>query len=558
VGNYAYSDPANPYKLTSIDNRPPTINGDNQHITYNSFNKVTQITEEDPATSGILRQLDLVYGTGNQRVFQQMQTGQNVTIKYYAGGDYEVENKDGVITRVHYIYTPSGLAAIVKRDEQNNDDLNFVLNDHLGSMQVLANAAGQLLEEFSYDPWGLRRDPVTLAVYAWAAMPVTGMDYGFTGHEHLDIFMLVNMNGRMYDPTIGRFITPDPVLQFPNYTQGLNPYSYALNNPLRFVDPDGYSLIGNLIALSVQIAFTAVQLPMLGVLAYSVIMTVDYAIEHGRNVKAGDLYGYFMQTFVMSGISMQATNGIGGYFDQLKKTGLRELGRALAHGAFNGAMRFAQGGKFEHGFMSGFVSSLGGSFMQTNIGKMSTGAQVVMSAVIGGTAEKLGGGKFANGAVTGAYVMMFNHLMEQGDKAPSRKWMEKKAKEIIEFAKAQHEKAVNGESTYGDNLDLNFEEYTNITFLEKVDSHRLSVSIELDGQKYVFDFSYRPASNPEANRMTSLEYSGAISYYGVAPGDRGKMFMTIMNVRGGNKMWEIGHFFMDPRTYSIVINYIEN
>jgi hypothetical protein len=42
---------------------------------------------------------------------------------------------------------------------------------------------------------------------------------------------------------------------------------------------------------------------------------------------------------------------------------------------------------------------------------MCTGAQIAMSAVIGGTAEKLGGGKFANGAVTGAYVMMFNHLM---------------------------------------------------------------------------------------------------------------------------------------------------
>jgi hypothetical protein len=42
---------------------------------------------------------------------------------------------------------------------------------------------------------------------------------------------------------------------------------------------------------------------------------------------------------------------------------------------------------------------------------MNFGTKVAMSAVIGGTAEKLGGGKFANGAVTGAYVMMFNHLM---------------------------------------------------------------------------------------------------------------------------------------------------
>jgi len=89
-----------------------------------------------------------------------------------------------------------------------------------------------------------------------------------------------------------------------------------------------------------------------------------------------------------------------------------ELRHALAHGAFTGGMRYAQGGKFEHGFMSGFVSSLGGS--ATNNTTMSVGARVTISAVTGGTAEKLGGGKFANGAVTGAYVMMFNHLMHSG------------------------------------------------------------------------------------------------------------------------------------------------
>jgi hypothetical protein len=77
-------------------------------------------------------------------------------------------------------------------------------------------------------------------------------------------------------------------------------------------------------------------------------------------------------------------------------------------------MRCAQGGKFEHGFLSGFVSSLGGSFMLKNGGHMGIGDKVILSAVIGGTAEALGGSKFANGAVTGAYVMMFNHLGEHG------------------------------------------------------------------------------------------------------------------------------------------------
>jgi len=75
-------------------------------------------------------------------------------------------------------------------------------------------------------------------------------------------------------------------------------------------------------------------------------------------------------------------------------------------------MRVLKLGKFEHGFLSGFVSSLGGSAMMKYEGNMDMGAKVALSAALGGTAEALGGGKFANGAVTGAYVMMFNHLQE--------------------------------------------------------------------------------------------------------------------------------------------------
>jgi hypothetical protein len=93
-----------------------------------------------------------------------------------------------------------------------------------------------------------------------------------------------------------------------------------------------------------------------------------------------------------------------------------EFKRALAHGTFNGAMRLAQGGKFHHGFLSGFVSSLGGSFLIKNGGDMTGIGKITISAAIGGTAEALGGGKFANGAVTGAYVMAFNHLMHTNTK----------------------------------------------------------------------------------------------------------------------------------------------
>lgn len=62
---------------------------------------------------------------------------------------------------------------------------------------------------------------------------------GFTGHEHLDDFGLIDMNGRVYDPILSRFLSPDPYVQLPDFSQNLNRYSYCLNNPLKFTDPSG-------------------------------------------------------------------------------------------------------------------------------------------------------------------------------------------------------------------------------------------------------------------------------------------------------------------------------
>jgi len=67
------------------------------------------------------------------------------------------------------------------------------------------------------------------------------MHRGYTMHEMLDEFGLINMNGRCYDPVVGRFLSPDIVVQNPNNTQCYNRYSYAINNPLKYTDPSGWS-----------------------------------------------------------------------------------------------------------------------------------------------------------------------------------------------------------------------------------------------------------------------------------------------------------------------------
>lgn len=69
-------------------------------------------------------------------------------------------------------------------------------------------------------------------------------DRGFTGHEHLYNFGLINMNGRMYDPLTSSFLSPDNYVQDPTSQQSFNRYAYCMYNPLKYVDPSGYRYFG--------------------------------------------------------------------------------------------------------------------------------------------------------------------------------------------------------------------------------------------------------------------------------------------------------------------------
>ncbi|KXB36721.1 RHS repeat-associated core domain protein [Bacteroidales bacterium KA00344] len=81
----------------------------------------------------------------------------------------------------------------------------------------------------SYDAWG--KQTVTLNTI--------GLHRGYTGHEMLSEFDIINMNGRLYDPVLGRFFSPDNYVQMPDNSQNFNRYSYCLNNPLKYTDPSG-------------------------------------------------------------------------------------------------------------------------------------------------------------------------------------------------------------------------------------------------------------------------------------------------------------------------------
>jgi RHS repeat-associated protein len=137
--------------------------------------------------------------------------------------------------KIHYLSGPTGLFGILTI-EDNTETMHYVHTDYLGSYTYITDEDGQLVEVLSYDPWGRRRN-----AYDWTNYNVapTLFDRGYTGHEHLDQFGLINMNGRMYDPVVSRMLAPDNFVQTPDFSQNFNRYSYALNNPLMFTDPDG-------------------------------------------------------------------------------------------------------------------------------------------------------------------------------------------------------------------------------------------------------------------------------------------------------------------------------
>ena len=115
--------------------------------------------------------------------------------------------------------------------------LHYILKDHLGSWTTITDASGNVEEEHSYDAWGNFRDPYTWVGHSYDK-PM--FDRGFTGHEHLRFFDLINMNGRMYDPVMSTFLSVDAYVQDPTSAQGFNRYAYCSHNPLRYVDPTGW------------------------------------------------------------------------------------------------------------------------------------------------------------------------------------------------------------------------------------------------------------------------------------------------------------------------------
>ncbi len=393
-------------------------------IDYSSFNKITHVKRDrSDVGSVIYDELFLSYGADKTRKVEKITTfkrrksaghptGNYTTVlkhKYYVGNLYEKEVSDVDNKEINYIFAGGKAIAIFETSEVGDDIITYLHRDHLGSVMALTDECGYLDKELSYDAWGRRRSADTWDYYDNSVDSIAEYDRGFTGHEHIDKFDMVNMDGRMYDPVLGRFLSPDPYVQMPDFTQSLNRYAYCINSPLSLTDPSGYNWMGDLMATAVGVAVgletcglaTGIYGAIIGGALGGASSSLVGAVLNGanlwqttKNVFTGAFWGA-----ASAAIDFQI-----GEINNVFK-------RIAVHSVSEGFVEGIRGGHFEHGLLVGFASSAGGELISRYGGSLPYAGQIAANAALGGFVSELGGGKFANGAMTAAYTMMFNELM---------------------------------------------------------------------------------------------------------------------------------------------------
>lgn len=414
IGNYEYDEAYKPHAVTAVDNTGGIIPVDMLKTEYDDFGRIKTIElqkftdmidgnelskdsmtmELDTSRINMFRPMDaetmacgyginefpiinlsrpfimnVAYGPDGERWYSSLtNSGRTISSTVYAG-DYEKVTENGITREFYYL---DGNTIIVKQDGVFKPYIAFT--DNLGSILAVVDEEGNKVFEASYDAWG--RQTVVLNTI--------GLKRGYTGHEMLNMFGLINMNGRLYDPLLGRFLSPDNYVQMPDNSQNFNRYSYCLNNPLKYNDPSG-----EFFGIDDMLFFSITSGAMMGFM--NAKMT-------GSNLLKGT---------IMGGVSSVASYGVGSAFGHGLGTLGHELLRAGAHGLTNGVINAINGDKFGAGFITGMAASLAGSAAQAmhfnSLGVIGT------SAITGGLASWASGGDLFGGALTGLNIGALNH-----------------------------------------------------------------------------------------------------------------------------------------------------
>jgi RHS repeat-associated protein len=295
--------------------------------------------------------------------------------------------------------------------------MGYLVNCHRNS------DAGTWLEDDSYDAWGKRRN---LNGVVGTINSVTV--HGYTNQEQLYNAQVIDLNARMYDPFLAKMLSVDPVISNNLDLQSYNPYAYAGNNPLAFTDPTGmckglFGCIGSFFMSPFKLIMPVIQHnPIIGDM-FVIVGSIVGGPEVGAALEA-EITGYETGN-IWKGLEAGAI--VYGEAEVMYKVGTLTGGggvtccaadyfeNAVGHGVVGGVVSIVQGGDFQSGFLAAGVGGLVDPYaLAVDHGLGGTEglyAGTAISAVSGGVGSVLGGGKFANGAETGAFGYLFNAAM---------------------------------------------------------------------------------------------------------------------------------------------------
>ena len=365
IGQYYY-DAERPHAVASVDNTDNLISTQACITQFNDLNKISSLQENDKV-------MTIDYGPDLERCFSILKQGNTSLRKVTYMGDYEKVVANGVTREYYYL---DGDVIVVRQNGTFQTYQSF--KDNLGSILSVIDENGSKVFSAEYDAWGKQT----------VSINTIGLIRGYGGHEMLNEFNLINMNGRVYDPVLGRFLSPDKYVQEGDNSQNYNSYSYCLNNPLKYADPSG-----DVFVLDDFIAITAM----------GAMMGAMNAAISDKPIWRGALLG---------GLSAAATYGIGSIFNGVRTFG-HELLRAGAHGLSSGVFNALNGDNFWNRLISGAVSSGIGSYAQSI--NLNSGLMVASTTAMGGIVAWATGGDFLQGAMQGMMIGVFNHAMHDDD-----------------------------------------------------------------------------------------------------------------------------------------------
>ena len=447
--------------LTSVDG------GGYRSLSYTSFNLPDSST--GMAGVGGSPRYTYVYDENHQRIQESRTDASGTQVTWFANPDsgaglaFETETTpSGTLNNRHYIsaggqvivlVTTTALPALTAGQTapaavmtMTGNKVEYWHKDFLGNLTTTINHLGVVTAYYSHDPFGKRRypggayDASNALVIPWSTTLDNGTGRGYTTHEELNDIGIVHMNGRLFDPTIGRFLQTDPMLQSPDDLQNYNRYSYCLNNPITCSDPSGMSAWKHLLdpnplhALE-NARWTArnpigheVGVIVIGILS-AVFCTEDglTAVCNGAGQAAwagfsGENATQSLRTGLITGVTTQANLELGNYYPGADGVDINSVAatdesifeNTLGHAAIGCMTARMSGESCESGAAAGLVSAAWSNYMpnQGNVsgnGLEVTAENTAIHAIVGGVASVAGGGTFATGAETGAFEYLYNN-----------------------------------------------------------------------------------------------------------------------------------------------------